>query len=557
MAQMGGSDLAEPTVVFIVAHPCPGFTVGKSAPGGGSGSRSPHECDNQIILIIYTYGPDCPFARHLAAARPTSPSSDLLHSHTHLPLYDVCKQFHALITSSLLLQYRIELAADGLVDGPSGGPASTTAARMELLLERRAAWRALRPSRRAAVALAGHFHAYELVGGLFAKALEEFGAARRLVASWLPSNAAGETRLVVDDLGVRTKDFALDPAQELIVLLEHRPAVGPIASTSTSAAAADIRVHLRKLSAGAIAPHLAARNPVLCWHGLGPVHGCMIQIVEDVVGMYFWMPFHGVLIWNWMTGEELVAPERIWDFSFLSPQVYMVTTLKDGGESRIYSFANSSSPKRPLHVATLHLPPPYNHRGLLELTTTTGPFLACPPANMPFASGRDARVHVFTLHHDLAARMFRGAQPDADAIHGRLSRGSGRGGRAMGAMGSKRDTLLRARDRVPVASVSFRLMRGHLLRPIPAPACSHVHANMARWGRFTTDTCTGRLWCAPCCSPRAKAGWRFSTLMCTRRGLSRRGKGSRGRVWGSIPSGSQRARDWFASRPCSPRGWCL
>ncbi|KAI9453366.1 hypothetical protein F5148DRAFT_1151976 [Russula earlei] len=299
----------------------------------------------------------------------------------------VCKQLHALVTSSLLLQYRIELAADGLVDGPPGGPASTTAARMELLLERRAAWRALRPSRRAAVALAGHCHAYELVGGLFAKALEEFGAARRLVASWLPSNAAGETRLVVDDLGVRIKDFALDPAQDLIVLLEHRPAVGPIASTSSSAAAADIRVHLRKLSAGAVAPHPAARNPVLCRHGLGPVHGCMIQIVEDVVGMYFWMPFHGVLIWNWMTGEELVfiqdnqAPDRIWDFSFLSPRVHMVTTLKDGGEIRIYSFANSSSPKRA-------------------------------------AARRDARVHVFTLHHDPAAQLGRW-RPACFVVHNR------------------------------------------------------------------------------------------------------------------------------------------
>ena len=83
----------------------------------------------------------------------------------------------------------------------------TTAARMDLLLERRVAWRALRPRRRAAVALAGHCYTYELVGGLFAKALEEYGATRRLVASWLPSNTTDETRLVVDDLGVRIKDF--------------------------------------------------------------------------------------------------------------------------------------------------------------------------------------------------------------------------------------------------------------------------------------------------------------------------------------------------------------
>ncbi|KAH9172424.1 hypothetical protein EDB89DRAFT_1965167 [Lactarius sanguifluus] len=336
----------------------------------------------------------------------------------------VCRHFHALVATSINLQYRVELAAEGLIDGSPGGPAYTTAARMDLLLERRVAWRALRPRRRASVALAGHCHAYELVGGLFAKALEEYGAARRLVASWLPSNTADETRLVVHDLGVRIKDFALDPAQDLIVLLEHRPAVGPSANTSAATAGADIRVHLRKLSAGAVVPHPEAKVPVLCRRALGPVHGCMIQIVEDVVGMYFWMPLHGVLIWNWMAGEELVfiqedqAPERIWDFSFLSPRAYMVTTLKDGGEIRIYSFASPSSFRRPAHVATLHLPTPHPNRALFELTTTTGPFLARPPAGSPFSFSRTARVHVFTLHHDPGAHRGRW-QPACFVVHNR------------------------------------------------------------------------------------------------------------------------------------------
>jgi hypothetical protein len=178
---------------------------------------------------------------------------------------------------------------------------------MEILLARRAAWRALRPTRRAALALAGHCHAYELVGGLFAKAIEEFGSARRLVGAWLPGNGdRAERRLVVDDLGVRIKDFALDPSQDLIVLLEHRPAPGSLSMDN-----ADIVVHLRKLSGGVVAPHPAAKVPVLCKRALGPVHGCMIQIVDDIVGMYFWIPFHGVLIWNWVTGEELfVRPYR-------------------------------------------------------------------------------------------------------------------------------------------------------------------------------------------------------------------------------------------------------
>jgi hypothetical protein len=184
---------------------------------------------------------------------------------------------------------------------PGASGFSTTAARMEILLERRAAWRALRPNRRTSVALAGHCHAYELVGGLFAKALEDLGAARRLVASWLPGNGSGERRFVVDDLGVRIKDFALDPSQDLIVLLEHRPA-----PESSSMAGADICVHLRKLSA-VVAPHPAAKSPMLCRRAIGPVHGCMVQIVEDIVGMYFWMPFHAVLIWNWNSGEELLV----------------------------------------------------------------------------------------------------------------------------------------------------------------------------------------------------------------------------------------------------------
>jgi len=96
----------------------------------------------------------------------------------------------------------------------------------------------------------------------------------------------------------------------------HRPpqvpsSPGPIGTSSTSlspnaAAGADIHMHSRRLSAGTVVPHLAASNAVWCRRAASVVDGCMMQIIEDVMGTYFWMPFHGVLIWNWMTGEELV-----------------------------------------------------------------------------------------------------------------------------------------------------------------------------------------------------------------------------------------------------------
>ncbi|KAH8985235.1 hypothetical protein EDB86DRAFT_3246446 [Lactarius hatsudake] len=274
------------------------------------------------------------------------------------------------------------------------------------------------PAREASVTLAGPCHAYKLAGGLFAKAIKESGAARRLVALWLPSNMADKTSLIVDDLSLRIKDFALDPSQDLIVFLEHRPAAS--ASSSAPNSSAGVCVHLRKLSAGAVAPHLAAKVPVLCGRAPGPVHRCMIQVVEDVVGVYFWMPLHGVLIWNWMMGEELVVrlfippyvlltsyprdqfiqgdevPERIWEFSLLSPRAHMITTLKDGGEIRIYSFCVSL-------VIQAANPP----LALFELTMTTGPFLTRPPTGSPFSFVRTARVHVFTLHHDPGAHWGR------------------------------------------------------------------------------------------------------------------------------------------------------
>lgn len=94
----------------------------------------------------------------------------------------------------------------------------------------------------------------------------------------------------------------------------------------------------------------------------------------------------------------------------------MVTTLKDGGEIRIYSFASPLSPRRPTHVATLHLPTPHPSRALFELTTTTGPFLASPPVGSPFSFARTTRVHVFTLHHDPGAHRGRW-QPACFVVH--------------------------------------------------------------------------------------------------------------------------------------------
>ena len=274
------------------------------------------------------------------------------------------------------------------MNGQPGGPASTTAARMEILLERRATWRALRPNRRTSVALAGHCHAYELVGGLFAKALEESGVARRFVASWLPGNGRAERRFVVDDLGVRIKDFALDPSQDLIVLLEHRPA-SP-APGSSFMAGADICVHLRKLSA-VDAPHPAAKTPMLCRRAIGPVHGCMVQIVEDIVGMYFWIPFHAVLIWNWMSGEELLVRSNhllfFLNFTLLRSSYKRTKLQNEFGTFRSSLHAHTLSRRsrtaaRFIFSASV-IPPPTNSRHMSRRCTSLNPTIIVDCWSLP------------------------------------------------------------------------------------------------------------------------------------------------------------------------------
>ena len=107
---------------------------------------------------------------------------------------------------------------------------------------------------------------------------------------------------------------------------------------------------------------------------------------------------------------------------YLSPRAYMVTTLRDGGEIWINNFGNTSSPKRLMHIATLHPPLPHDHRLPLGLTTAAGTFLTRHPADVLIAAAHNARAHVFTFHHDpaahdMAADVFRGAQPDTDSVH--------------------------------------------------------------------------------------------------------------------------------------------
>lgn len=140
----------------------------------------------------------------------------------------VCRFWQHLIRDTLSVQYKIELGADGMDDGPPGGV--PVAERMQALQRRRQAWRTLGFSRIATVPMPGECHAYELVGGIFAKAMipqhdlttpGNLLGSRHLSLVALPSATSEPRTLVREDIGLSCRDFGIDPTQDLIALVEQ------------------------------------------------------------------------------------------------------------------------------------------------------------------------------------------------------------------------------------------------------------------------------------------------------------------------------------------------
>ena len=138
-------------------------------------------------------------------------------------------------------------------------------------------------------------------------------------------------------------------------------------------------MYLRRLSVSTVAAHPAARNQVLCRKETSAVHGTDHRGRRGVVGMYFWMPSHAVVICNWTTGEELGSTPS--------------------GTPRLQSDRPTSR-----RCTSLTPRPPRASR----VDHDDGPIPRLSAHGRAFAAARNARAHVFTLlRHDPAAHRGR------------------------------------------------------------------------------------------------------------------------------------------------------
>ncbi|KAJ8475000.1 hypothetical protein ONZ51_g6826 [Trametes cubensis] len=317
----------------------------------------------------------------------------------------ICKDLEAAIKDSLQLQYKIELEAEGLVDGV--GCPLPVAERYKLLMERRKRWRYLAWWQATTFPAPASCQAYELVDGVFASSRSmPLGASRHISFTRLPAPSEPARTTEREDLGVPIRDFAIDPSQDLVALVvddvpENNP--GRI----------NFGVNLRTISENK--PHPGAGKTEL--HAPIPfsVGASFIQIVDDVIGVFFWVHGPGLIIWNWRTGRlvaqclESDLPTSAYDFGFLSNRAYMVTVAHGQGHIEIYTFnadedvspeAQSPSikdPRLPVRVATLLLPPVKPGKNLQRFATHSGPFIGRPTPGRPFETSPDCRLHVMEL----------------------------------------------------------------------------------------------------------------------------------------------------------------
>ncbi|KAI0773132.1 senescence-associated protein-domain-containing protein [Trametes elegans] len=342
------------------------------------------------------------------------PAELLVEILQHLDLKDVlrcrlvCRSILYTVKESLRLQYSIELAADGLVDGV--GCPLTVAERYKLLLERRKRWRFLDWTHVTPISAPALCQAYELVDGVFASSEDNgLNGSRHLSLTWLPTFCEPARYIVRQNMGFALRDFAIDPSQDLIALV--------VANDPNHLVGLNLAIHLRTMSTNK--PHPQARVPELNAPIPFQIGSSFIQIVDDIVGVYFWVHGPGLLIWNWRTGKTVVKSVGFtlstgaYDFAFLSNRAYMITVTTGPGSIEIYTFdgdgdvslsTGAHSPSLggnplPTKVAVLELPPTKPGQGPTRFQTHSAPFVARPTPGRAFETSPDSRLHVMELSY--------------------------------------------------------------------------------------------------------------------------------------------------------------
>ncbi|KAF8509490.1 hypothetical protein JB92DRAFT_2730094 [Gautieria morchelliformis] len=339
----------------------------------------------------------------------------LVHPATLVACGAVCRMLRDMIAQSVVLNYHIELYADGMVDGDNCQ--LPVAERLSQLRMRRQTWREVKWEHRLFPLVPGSWNAYELVDGIFSKTLNSTGnAARGIMFASLPSRDNPGSLILFEDVGITFRDFAMDPTQDLIVYMQcgHLSDASGYVTLLTH-----VTLHFRTISDNKTHPQ--ARLPTMSVMFPSDVIGAVIQIVNEIVGFMTWDNLHSQLyIWDWEQCMELVVRyssqtnlAALDDFAFVSDRAYVLASPVPAACFRVYTFGinpdGNESPAEPCLHAILRLPAMREGAAVSLLGIHTGPFTTNSSQRLrppkAFVTAPHARIHVVSI--DLA----RGSNP--------------------------------------------------------------------------------------------------------------------------------------------------
>ncbi|PCH42277.1 hypothetical protein WOLCODRAFT_101849, partial [Wolfiporia cocos MD-104 SS10] len=201
----------------------------------------------------------------------------------------VCRLLNDIISESAELQYIPKLMVAGLEDGPPSavGPAG----RFQMLQDHQQQWDA--PECDAAEMIPMYDpRLWELYGGVLVQAQGN----RALNFMQLPSVLRGIEQKIwtISDVGCLIADFSIDPAQDLLAIVED----------ATHNQGNSIGVHLRTMHDGT--PHPAASSVVLTHQPSEAIIRYSIRVCQDFVGIRFggMAGYAELLVWNWKSGAR-------------------------------------------------------------------------------------------------------------------------------------------------------------------------------------------------------------------------------------------------------------
>lgn len=247
----------------------------------------------------------------------------LLDWRTLLVCREVCRFFCSIVEGDEA-QYEIELAVSGMVDGPLSP--FTTSDRLALLKERNAAWESLRWVESQDVPMM-RGHIWELYGGVFAQSSTPDVLHFRQLPSKYRKIEEKTWRVTLD---MHVRDFTMDPAQDLLVLIEE-----PTPSPNANATTHSILIHLRSLTTGD--RHKLAPQPAILVHALdAPNDGATytLQVCDHLLGVLLIRHEDTdaeLTIWDWTTGKIILTRSsfKIATFAFLSSRFLLVGSVFD------------------------------------------------------------------------------------------------------------------------------------------------------------------------------------------------------------------------------------